>query len=216
MPSILRRLLLACSALLVIGCQRPDANPADVPAMPAAIPPAATAPAATAPAEAASAEAAPTAAGDVPAASAVLVLDPEGLRIVYLPLGASRLLSFGLREPATVSALTAVLGAKPVEQGEIEDCNASYVRWKSGLRAWFTAGNFSGWAVPAGASGLATATGLEPGSTRAELEAAYDASVFESSLGTEFTAGDLAGVLSSAAPDGRITHLWAGTTCIAR
>jgi ribosomal protein L27 len=38
----------------------------------------------------------------------------------------------------------------------------------------------------------------------------------DSTLGIEFSAGDLSGLLSSREPDGEITNLWAGTTCIAR
>jgi hypothetical protein len=217
MSSILTRLLLASTLLGLGGCERRVAPapasasaPASVPASPATVP--------ASPATAVAAEtAAPTAAVvPMPAGPAALALDPEGLRIIDTRNGASNLLPFGTRKAATVAALNSVLGAPPVEQGDVDDCNASYARWPSGLGAWFTVGNFSGWAVPAEASGLATAAGVGPGSTRAELDAAYDAIVFESSLGTEFTAGELAGVLSSDAPDGRITHLWSGNTCIAR
>lgn len=55
-----------------------------------------------------------------------------------------------------------------------------------------------------------------PGSTRAELEAAYATRVFESTLGTEFSAGSLQGLLESPRADARVMSLWAGTTCILR
>lgn len=213
MASILTRLLLLAVALSVAGCERPVIDPGDAPASPPSTASAARAPATTA---AAPAEATVPQTSVPPAAHTALALDPEGLRLIDTRNGASRLLPFGSREAATVSALSSVLGARPIEQGEVDDCNASYARWPTGLGAWFTVGNFSGWAVPAEATGLATMAGVKPGSTRAELEAAYTTIVFQSSLGTEFTAGDLAGVLSSEAPDARITHLWSGTTCIAR
>lgn len=37
-----------------------------------------------------------------------------------------------------------------------------------------------------------------------------------STLGAEFSIGDIAGVFESAASDARVAHLWAGETCIAR
>jgi hypothetical protein len=165
--------------------------------------------------EPASPEAAASVASTSPEHTA-LALDPEGLRVFDTRTGASRLLRFGMAEEATVSALTSILGAGPSEQGDIEICTARFARWKSGLGVWFSEGSFTGWGVSEGATGLATVSGVKPGSTRAELEATHAASVYESSLGAEFTAGALAGVLSSDAPDARITQLWAGNTCIAR
>jgi hypothetical protein len=61
-----------------------------------------------------------------------------------------------------------------------------------------------------------TERGLGIGSTRAALDAAYSVEAFESSLGDEFTAGDFAGLTDGKGPGGRITHLWAGATCIMR
>jgi hypothetical protein len=55
------------------------------------------------------------------------------------------------------------------------------------------------------------------GTTRTELEnGASVARIAKSSLGEEFTAGDVAGLLDSAAADARVSNLWAGATCIAR
>jgi hypothetical protein len=58
-----------------------------------------------------------------------------------------------------------------------------------------------------------TTAGIGIGSTRRELDAAYQAEVAESTLGQEFTAGEIGGLLTSAAPDGRVEALWAGMTC---
>ncbi|WP_404333976.1 hypothetical protein AB2M62_11885 [Sphingomonas sp. MMS12-HWE2-04] len=38
----------------------------------------------------------------------------------------------------------------------------------------------------------------------------------QSTIGIEFTGGDFSGLLDSRAPTGKVTHLWAGITCIAR
>jgi hypothetical protein len=59
-------------------------------------------------------------------------------------------------------------------------------------------------------------SGVRVGSTRAELEAAYAAEVAESTLGTEFNAGGLGGLLSGPGKDARITDLWAGINCFFR
>ena len=49
--------------------------------------------------------------------------------------------------------------------------------------------------------------------TRAELESAYSPEVFESTLGTEFAAGEIFGILDGTGKSARVTHLWAGASC---
>ena len=49
-----------------------------------------------------------------------------------------------------------------------------------------------------------------------DLENAYAADIGRSTLGIEFTAGGLAGILESEAPDARVQHLWAGVACLGR
>ena len=74
-----------------------------------------------------------------------------------------------------------------------------------------------GWSLASTGSPLSTAGGLMLGTTRSELEnGASVARIAKSSLGEEFTAGDVAGLLDSTAADARVTNLWAGATCIAR
>src|SRR3546814_13009983 len=64
--------------------------------------------------------------------------------------------------------------------------------------------------------GLGTMAGITRGSTRSDLESAYAAEVGETTLGTEFTAGGLSGLLDGNGPTAYITTLWAGTTCAFR
>jgi hypothetical protein len=59
-------------------------------------------------------------------------------------------------------------------------------------------------------------TGVGIGTTRAQVEDALAIQVSSTSLGTEFTAGGLAGLLDGPGAEARITNLWAGETCIAR
>ena len=73
---------------------------------------------------------------------------------------------------------------------------------------------FAGWALRGTAKGdITTASGISPGSTRAELESSYTAKIFESTLGTEFAAGDLFGILDGQGANAKITNLWAGVSC---
>ena len=173
MTSIPARLLLMIAATFLVGCERPGADAADAPAPESAAASARTSGRAAAakptePPASASPEADASVATSSPEHSA-LALDPEGLRIFDTRTGASRLLPFGMAEQATVSALSSILGAGPSEQGDIEICTARFARWKSGLGVWFSEGNFTGWGVSEEATGLATVSGLKPGSTRAEL-----------------------------------------------
>jgi hypothetical protein len=87
-----------------------------------------------------------------------------------------------------------------------------------GLLLYYRDDRLIGWFVDREAGGdLRTRSGIGLGSTLAELNAAQsDVRVFESSLGTEFEAGLLAGTLSVPGPRGRITVLWSGDACIVR
>ncbi|MGI8611991.1 MAG: hypothetical protein ACR2KH_06965 [Sphingomicrobium sp.] len=122
---------------------------------------------------------------------------------------------FGTARQAVLAAL-AFRGA-PAGTGTLEECGAGpldQASWNDGLTLYFQDSKFAGWALGGDSKGtLATASGIGPGSTRAELESAYEAKVFESTLGTEFAAGDLFGILDGKGAGAKVTHLWAGTSC---
>ena len=145
----------------------------------------------------------------------VLALDGEGLRIVAGGSGATRPLPFGTPMQETVSAITQVLGSDPRESGESADCGTQFVTWPAGLTTWFTRDRFTGWAVGRGST-LTTISGIGVGSTRVELLDVYAADIRATSLGQEFVAGGIAGILESESDEARITNLWAGTACLAR
>lgn len=159
-------------------------------------------------------------------ARAVLALDGEGLRAFLRPSGSARPIPFG--EPrASVLATVGRLqdGARPALTPN-EECRATVATWPAtGLQLWFTTGSaprFVGWSLggraPADttAPALTTASGIGLGSTRAALESVYVARVARSTLGVEFSAGGLAGLLASDRPDAPIRNLWAGEVCLAR
>jgi len=153
---------------------------------------------------------------------AKLAWEGEGLRLFLEPSGAARPVPFGRPMAEVIATLTAVQGSDggtPPVQLENADCGAIAATWAStGLTAWFARQRFVGWSVqpPAQGTALTTASGIGLGSTRTELEGAYAADVARSTLGIEFSAGGLAGLLDSARPDARVVNLWAGQACLGR
>ena len=109
----------------------------------------------------------------------------------------------------------ALKGARP-EQGNNLDCGSSYAAWGNGLTAWFAKDRFVGWSARAGTAPLTTASGIGVGASRAALESVYSARIASSTLGLEFSAGGLAGLLDGDGPSATVSALWAGATCIAR
>ena len=163
-----------------------------------------------------SGDAAPDAAPDT---TVVIALDPDGLRFVDTATGAARPLPFGTPEADVVRAVAARVGV-PGEASRNEECGAgplAFSTWPDGLRLAFQDGRFAGWFVGERASPrLTTMGGIGIGTRRADLDAVVVATVAPSTLGVEFAAGGLFGLLSSDRPDGRVTDLWAGVSCAFR
>ncbi len=157
---------------------------------------------------------------------AVLVLDGEGLRIVLEPSGSARPIPFGESRASVVEQVSRLRNGQQPEMAENLECRATVATWAaSTLQLYFTpdaAPQFIGWSLggrartDATAPAVTTASGIGIGSTRAALESAYVARVARSSLGVEFTAGGMAGLLVSNAANAPIRNLWAGQVCLAR
>lgn len=145
-------------------------------------------------------------------------LAPDELTLV-LPNGSARHVAFGMPRADAVQMISAALGS-PVEQADNQDCGAGslgYAAFRDGLSLYFDDGKFAGWDLDGRENGkFTTANGIGIGTTRKELEAAGPVEVGETTIGNEFTMGELSGLLSSAKPEGEVTNLWAGVTCIAR
>lgn len=145
-------------------------------------------------------------------------LAPDGLSLV-LPTGSARHVTFGQPRGGALDAISAALG-DPIEQGENQDCGAGmlgFAHFRGGLSLYFQEGKFVGWDLDGQDGGdFATASGVGIGSTRAQLEDSLAVTVEDSTLGVEFSAGHLSGLLSSRDKNAEITNLWAGATCIAR
>lgn len=208
-------LILFAALAAVAGCQREAATSADdatPPAPPQALPFAARAAAPTPPVQA-QAQALP-----------LLALSEDGLDLVDAATGATRHLSFAM----PFEEVLAILGRQrsdPPQRGVNEDCGAGALdiaTWGDGLSVLGQDDRFAGWSLDGTRAGaparadLTTMAGIGLGSSRKALEALGTIAVSQTSLGTEFAAGGLHGVLASAAPDATIVHLWAGTSCIFR
>ena len=152
------------------------------------------------------------------AAAPALNIAPDELTLV-MPNGSAHHITFGMDKAATVRAVSAAAGA-PIDQGTNRECGGGpldYARLKGGLTLYFQEGLFAGWNLDGRAHGpYATAAGIGIGSTRSALESVMQVTVQDSTIGHEFMAGEMSGLLSAPTPDGRIIDLWAGITCIAR
>lgn len=164
----------------------------------------------------------------------IVSLDGEGLRLVDPKSGATRPLGFGVSEAQLKLVSERLKG--PAEVGRAEECGAgplAFLRWDDGLTLYSLDGLFAGWsldetgapgAVPAkaGAKGakapakLTTISGIGIGSTRAQLLDVYDAKIEQTTLGTEFNAAGLSGILDGTGAKARVTNLWSGVNCVFR
>ena len=130
--------------------------------------------------------------------------------------GRARELAFGTERAVIERAVEAALGA-PVERGSNGECGEGamdFARMPGGLLVWFQEGKFVGWFLDGrGGAKLTTASGIGVGSTRKALLDVYDAEISESSLGEEFTAGELSGLLSGAEASAKVTAIWSGQVC---
>lgn len=146
----------------------------------------------------------------------LLALSGDGLQLVGDQTGSTNPLMFGIEMAVVEEAVTSILGA-PLASVENSECGSGpqiITQWPNGLVLHAAGGEFIGWSASFDTdAALTTMAGIGIGSTRSDLEAAYTVEVVESSLGTEFSTGDLFGILSSAEPNAAIENLWAGTVC---
>ena len=199
----LRNTLAAALVLGLVACSPPASDTPAAPAAPAG-------------------PAAPPPSGPAPAATgkAAVALDPGGLMIVIADTGSTRMLDFGLPQAQVIEIVTRVAGApEPVTTNS--ECGAGpmqFAEFPGGLTLLFQDDRLAGWSVGPGGSGKpSTMSGVGVGSTRSDLVAAYSGvEVSETSLGQEFSAGGLYGVLDGPGAAGKIEVMWAGTSCVFR
>ena len=154
-------------------------------------------------------------------AKAALALSGDGIQfVVDDATGSTRSFSFG-SEMAPVQGGVVQIYGPPQESARNEECPGgplTITTWPNGLSLTASEDEFVGWSVRPNteSASLTTMGGIGIGSTLSELEDAYNVEIFESSLGVEFYAGQLVGLLTATEPDAVITDLWAGEVCIFR
>lgn len=215
-----RMLLLLTLPLLVMACRPVATERREGPvassqtgSTAARVTPTTNAPVAAAPAPA-STEARPMHEAVKPSALLKLAVDGEGLRLVDAQSGTTRPLHFGLPRAVVLEPLEKLRGA--ADQGTDPECGGEYANWADGLSLNFRRGKFVGWSLDDRSDGaITTLAGLGTGSGKVTLDA-YDYKLVRTTLGNEFRAGALNGLLSSAAANAKVTNLWAGEVCLAR
>lgn len=146
-----------------------------------------------------------------------LAIEGEGLR-VFDAAGAARALPFGTPQESVITAVNIALGGPAPEQSTNEECGqgpVQFAQYANGLQLLFQEGQFTGWFLRE--AGLTTADGVGVGTTRGDLNAARTVEIQpDSTLGIEFSAGDLGGFLTAADESGTVESLYAGDTCFFR
>ena len=196
----LARTALTLAALLALGaCDSSTEAPSPAP-VPAAEP-----------------EGASTAKEPAEAAQGGLALEGEGLR-AFTAQGSARALPFGMSQDMVLTAVSTLLGSDTPAVSTNSECGAGptqFAEYPPGLQLAFQDDNFAGWFLDE--AGLTTADGVGVGTSRADLQSARVVEMIpDSTLGAEFSSGDLGGMLSSDAPDATVEALYAGLTCFFR
>lgn len=167
--------------------------------------------------EPAATPAAPAAPATAPLSSGGLAIEGEGLRIFDVS-GAARALPFGTPQATVIAAVTAATGGAAPEESTNEECGqgpVQFAQYANGLDLLFKEGEFKGWFLDE--AGLTTADGIGVGTPRATLAAARTVEMTpDSTLGAEFSAGDLNGFLTSTAAEATVESLWGGDSCFFR
>ena len=159
------------------------------------------------PAPATEPEATPSGQDAAEAAQGGLALEGEGLR-AFTAQGSARALN----------AVSTLLGTETPQVTTNSECGAGptqFAEYPNGLQLAFQDDKFAGWFLDE--AGLTTADGVGVGSSRTDLQSARVVEMVpDSTLGAEFSSGELGGMLSSEGPDATVEALYAGLTCFFR
>jgi hypothetical protein len=131
----------------------------------------------------------------------------------------ANLIEFGQSQAEVTQALTEILG--PPQTGRNGDCPDGPVEYANfgELGVHFRDGKFVGWVLDGEMSPvLESYQGIRIGMQRSGLSAGDgDPPTFEqSSLGSEFTADGISGLLEGSGANARVKTLFSGVTCFAR
>ena len=146
-----------------------------------------------------------------------LTIDGEGLRR-FSSKGAATPIPFGTAQDVVLSAVAASLGGNVPAIRTNGECGAGptqFARFRNGLQLDFQAQRFIGWTMDQ--PGLTTADGVGVGSARSTVEDSRMVELVpDSTLGVEFSSGDLGGFFDGNGADAKVVSLYAGQTCFFR
>ena len=152
-----------------------------------------------------------------PAIQGDLTIDGEGLRR-FSPEGGATPIPFGTDQDAVLTAVATSLGGNVPTIRTNGECGAGptqFARFSNGLQLDFQAQRFVGWTLDQ--PGLTTADGVGVGSVRSTVEDSRTvALVPDSTLGIEFSSGDLGGFFDGTGASAKVVSLYAGQTCFFR
>lgn len=164
-------------------------------------------------------EASTTTTAPVPAV--VLAVAPDGLMLVDSDSGSTTPLLFGTAQESVVAAIDATLG----EPGVINPGNVECPNEQVAVGAWtdlqleFDAAGLMAWSLNPGST-VTDLMGVGMGSTVADVQAGWDITIFESTLGTEFNTDvdgeGIGGLFSDASESAVVVSYWAGFVCTFR
>jgi hypothetical protein len=165
---------------------------------------------------------APADAPAAPAAPGQALLEADG----FMPAnpggrGTGLKFAFGMTEAEVIAAMTQLRGGQTPTRSANAECGVgplTFADWGDGFQLVFADGKFAGWlATDRAPPGFATASGVGVGSTLAQARAGLPGlAVTEGTIGHEFAAGEIFGLLSGAGDQARVTTLWAGVSCFFR
>lgn len=152
-----------------------------------------------------------------PATQGGLTIDGGGLRR-FSSEGAATPIPFGTAQDAVLTAVATSLGGNAPAIRTNGECGAGptqFARFRNGLQLDFQAQRFIGWTLDQ--PGLTTADGVGVGSARSTVEDSRMVELVpDSTLGVEFSSGDLGGFFDGDGADAKVVSLYAGQTCFFR
>ena len=162
-----------------------------------------------------------TEAAETEAGEAVLVLEPGALGFTDDSGSTTRLSFDDTDAEQAVQALTTTLG-EPTDEEEGLECGPGQldvVSW-DGFSTYYLDGALAGWYLQEpqpDAQDLTTAGGVGLGTKLGDVRENYDeVTVDETTIGYEFAAGELSGILTADSDHDTVVVLWSGANCIAR
>lgn len=151
------------------------------------------------------------------AAAQTVYLASDGLQIKGSD-GEVETVGWGTSQDDAVQFLSPALG-NPTGSDTSSECGAGplgTVDFGTAMRLYFKAGEFVGWEIGED-SEITSQNGVGVGITHSKLQQlSTETEGEETSIGYEFSADEFHGLLTSGDPDGTVTTIWSGTTCIMR